>query len=112
MYSNEIESIEQVEQTLQSTSAVLLYFYNDTCAPCMSLRPKVVELLCERFPKMRIHFVNSVNNPETAAHYNSFSNPTLIIFFEGKEHTRMSKYVAIPQLADYIKKPYFLLFED
>lgn len=112
MYSNELQSIQQVEETLAQEAAALLYFYNDNCAPCMSLRPKVVELICDKYPKIKIFFVNSLVNPATAAHFHSFSNPTLILFFEGKEYKRLSKYVGIPQLSEYIRKPYFLLFES
>ena len=109
---NELETIEEVENLLKDLPAVLLYFYNDSCAPCLSLRPKVVELICDRFPKIRIGFVNGARNPSLTAKYNAFSFPTLILFFEGRETFRGSKYIAIPQLAEKINKPYVLLFED
>ena len=112
MNSSELETIEQVEQKVNRLPAVMLYFYNDNCAPCRSLRPKVVELICESYPKLRIFFVNSEKYPEIAANYHSFSNPTLILFFEGKEHRRMSKYVAMPQLSEEIRRPYFMLFDQ
>lgn len=112
MYPNEIENIEQAEVLIKENPALLFYFYNDHCAPCLSLRPKVVELVCDRYPKLKIMFVNSEKYPALAAHFNSFSNPTLIIYFNGKEHRRVSKYVGIPQLSEEIKKPYFLLFDE
>lgn len=112
MYSNEIETIEQAENLIQENSALLFYFYNDHCAPCLSLRPKVVELICDKYPKLKIMFINSEQHPKLAAQFNSFSNPTIIIFFDGKEHRRVSKYVGIPQLSEEIRKPYFLLFDE
>ena len=112
MYPNELETSAQVKQKIGDQPAVLIYFYHDQCAPCQSLRPKVVELVCDSYPKIMIYFINSEKHPDIAAEYNSFSNPTLILFFEGKEHRRMSKYVAIPQLSEEIRKPYFLLFEE
>ncbi len=107
----ELESLEAVEKLIQKFPSALLYFYSNSCAPCLSLRPKVVELVCDQFPKVRIGFVNAEAHPEIAATFNAFSFPTLILFFEGREHYRGSKYVAIPQLADTIRKPYVLLFE-
>jgi thiol-disulfide isomerase/thioredoxin len=112
MYPNELQTAEQVAEKIKELPAVLLYFYSDKCAPCISLRPKVVELVCDVYPRLRIYFINSESNPEIAAAYHSFSNPTLILFFDGKEYRRMNKYVAIPQLSEEIRKPYFLLFEE
>lgn len=112
MYSNEIETIDQAEKLIQKNSAILFYFYSDSCAPCQSLRPKVVELVCDKYPKLKIMFINSEMHPEIAAYYNSFSNPTIVVFFDHKEHRRVSKYVGIPQLSEEIRKPYFLLFDE
>ena len=108
----ELETMEAVEKLIGKLPSVLLYFYSNQCAPCRSLRPKVVELVCDQFPKVRVGFVNAEAHPDIAANYNAFSFPTLILYFEGREHYRGSKYVAIPQLADTIRKPYVLLFED
>jgi len=111
MLNNELNSIEQVETIIDEKSAVLVYFYNDNCAPCLSLRPKVIELVNEDFPKMELTFVNSGINPEIPARYHAFTNPTLIIFFEGREYRRESKYISIPQLAKTIDRPYGMIFE-
>ena len=43
-----------VSQLISEEVGVLLYFYNDDCAPCISLRPKVEELMQKRFPKMKV----------------------------------------------------------
>jgi len=112
MYSNEITTTEKAIQLSSEHTAILLYFYSDNCAPCLSLRPKVAELVNEHYPKLKMHLVNSEKHPEIAARFNSFSNPTLLIFFDGKEYRRLSKYISISQLSDEIKKPYFLLFEE
>lgn len=109
---NECETVEEIEELVNNLPAVLLYFYSDNCAPCLSLRPKVVELVCDRFPRIRIGFVNGEKDRSLTARFNVFAFPTLILFFEGKEYYRGSKYLAIPQLAEKINKPYLLLFED
>ena len=109
---NELETEEQVDALIKDLPAVLLYFYNDNCAPCLSLRPKVVELVCDRFPKVRIGFINGERNPAITAKFGAFAFPTLILYFDGKEHFRGSKYIAMPQLAEKINKPYLLLFEN
>lgn len=102
-------TLEGIRASLATTPAVLLYFYSDNCAPCISLRPKVEELLRTDFPEMMLMLVNSEQHPEITAHFGVFSNPTLLLYFDGHEHQRMSKYVGVAQLKEAIARPYRLL---
>lgn len=111
MYPNEPQSIEEIENQIKNHPAILLYFYSDKCAPCMSLRPKVVELLCNQYPKMKLVFIDSLAHPDIPAKFSAFAMPTLITFFDGKEYNRKSKYMAIPELSESISRPYKMLFE-
>lgn len=108
---NKLISSEQLQSAINENIASMIYFYSDKCAPCVSLRPKVKEMVDEKFPKMLLTYVNSEKYPELAAAYNAFSSPTLVIFFEGKEYKRESKYISIPQLAETISRPYNMIFE-
>lgn len=107
----EINSLEILIKMIDNEDAILVYFYNNNCAPCISLRPKVEELIKSDFPKMKLVFVNSEENMEIPAAYSVFSNPTLVIFLEGKEYRRESKYISIPQLSEAIERPYNMMFE-
>ena len=97
---------------IKENTAVIFYFYSDKCAPCMSLRPKVQELIESDYPEIKLIFIDSENNPEIAASYNVFSNPVIIIYFDGKEYRRESKYISIPQLSKIISRPYGMIFES
>jgi len=110
MPRTKLKTIEQTEELLKKETAVLLYFFSDSCAPCISLRPKVIELVNSSFPKMKLVFINSATNPMVPAHFSVFANPTLLIFFEGKEYNRLSKYVSISQLEEVIERPYSMIF--
>ncbi len=112
MYLSELENIGSVVPVIEKEQALMLYFYSDNCAPCISLRPKVMELVRKEFPKVSLYFVNSEKHPEIAAAYNCFSNPTLILFFDGHEYRRMSKYISISQLAAEIARPYAMMFNE
>jgi len=109
---NELETMEQMEAAVNNEAVLILYFYNDHCAPCISLRPKVIQMVEEGFPKMKLVFVNSEKFPALPAKYNVFANPTIILFFDGREFRRESKYISIPQLAEEIERPYSLIFEE
>lgn len=110
MKDHEPKTLEDFKVLVATEAALMIYFYNDNCAPCISLRPKVLELVKESFPKLKVVFSNSIIQPEISAHYGAFNNPTIVIFFEGKEYKRESKFVSIPQLGASIQRPYELLF--
>jgi len=109
---NEFTTISQLEDHIGNEMASIIYFYNDHCAPCISLRPKVIKLVEEEFPEIKLAFVNSEKFPELPARFNVFSNPTIILFFDGKEYRRESKYISIPQLSAEIERPYQLIFDN
>jgi len=104
-------TIDSLQDEIVNSAAILVYFYSDRCAPCISLRPKVEKLLKEEFPEMKLIFIDSEKQPEIAAHHSVFANPTLLLFFDGHEHQRLSKYVSISQLSEVIDRPYHLLLD-
>lgn len=105
-----ISNLNDLNQIIKKQTAVLVYFYNDDCPPCISLRPKVENLIRSNFPKMKLVWVNSKNQPQIPANYGVFANPTILIFFEGREFKRFSKYVSIGELEQAIERYYNLIF--
>ena len=103
-------SLSDVRSKVDSQPAILVYFKNDNCAPCLVLRPKVKELLNETFPSIEMIVVDTVEQPEFAGEFHVFANPTLLVFFDGKEYIRKSKYVAIPELKGEISRLYDMMF--
>ena len=90
---------------------MLVYFKNDHCGPCLALRPKVQELIESEFPRLKFIVVDSVQQPELNGEFQVFANPTLLVFFDGKEYIRKSKYVSIPELAAEIERLYRMMFQ-
>lgn len=106
-----ITSQSEMNELIQQSPAVLLYYYNDSCAPCVALRPKVQEMTEQHFPLMKHAYINAAELPEIAAHSGVFSSPTIIIYFDGKENFRVSKYISIPELSARIGRYYKLIFD-
>ena len=103
--------LTSIQNEIKANSAVLIYFFSNNCAPCISLRPKIQALISEDYDKIKMILIDSEQHPEITAHYGVFANPTLLLFFEGNEHLRWSKYVSVSQIAEAIDRPYNLLFE-
>lgn len=108
---NEISSLAELQEFSQNEKGLIMYFYSDRCAPCISLRPKVKEMVAEDFAEMKLVFVNSEKQPDIPAHYGVFANPGIIVFFEGREFRRYSKYISINELGGDISRIYRMVFE-
>lgn len=106
-----MEKIKSLKRIIEQQNAVFLYFKNNQCAPCKALRPKVEKLLSDSFPQMDLIIVDSIESPELNNEFQVFANPTLLVFFEGKEYIRKSKYVSIPELETEIARLYKMIFD-
>ena len=100
-----------IQNEIRANSAILIYFFSNNCAPCISLRPKVQALINENYEKIKMILIDSEQHPEITAQFGVFANPSILLFFEGNEHLRWSKYVSISQIEEAIDRPYNLLFE-
>ena len=106
-----INSIEKLDEILKSETSVLLYFNTISCNVGESLEPKVRNLLKTYFPKIGFYTIDLNFSPEIAAKYSAFVEPTILIFFEGKETIRKSRNIGIYELQEAIARPYHLIFE-
>jgi len=102
--------ISDIQRIILEKQAILLYFYNDNCAPCKVLRPKVQELIETEFPEMEFVLINAESYPATAAEYGVFASPTIIAFFEAKEYIREIKNISISELYEKINRIYKMIF--
>jgi len=101
----------EIQNIIQDNEAVLVYFSTNHCAPCVSLRPKVLNLVQTKFPKMKMEFIDAESAPEITGHFSVFASPTILLFFDGKETRRFSKYVSVAELGESIERYYNMIFE-
>ena len=109
--SKTITNISDFEQITTNNIAVLVYFSTQSCNVGEALEPKVKHLLLTNFPKIEFYSVDLNFSPELAAHYNAFVEPTILVFFEGKETIRKSRVIGVSELEQTIKRFYQLIFE-
>lgn len=102
--------INDIQIIIKEKQAILIYFFNDSCAPCKVLRPKVQELVETKFPEMQFLLINAEKFPATAAEYGVFSSPTILVFFESKEYIRESKNISVSELYEKIDRIYAMIF--
>ena len=108
---NTIQSLDHFQQVIKEETAVLIYFSHDQCNVCKVLKPKVKDLLEDKFPKMTMYYSNTVNQSEVAAQNRVFAVPTVLVFFDGRETFRFSRNIGLGELEQSIKRPYSMIFE-
>ena len=106
-----IQSINEFEEILAGQDAVLAYFSTESCSVCHVLKPKLIEMVSDSFPKMKMVFIESDKLPELAAQNRVFTAPTVVVFFAGRETIRKSRAFGVDELRSEIQRPYSLLFE-
>jgi len=104
-------SPNELQDKVANATGIVIYFKNDACGPCLALRPKVQELLETEFPKIEFQIVDTVQEPMLSSAYSVYSNPTILVFFEGKEYIRKSKNISIPVLGQEVERLYNMVFE-
>lgn len=99
-------NIETLKKVIQSRQPVLLYFSGERCSVCKALKPKIETLISSRFKDLQAFEVTIENQPDIAAHFMVFTNPTVVVFFDGKESLRESKNMSITQFEKSLDRLY------
>jgi len=105
-----LNSMAGFTDRLEKEQAFLVYFSHDACQVCKVLKPKVHELMLDRFPAMTMYYVDMNKHPEIAGQNAVFAAPTIIVFANGKEQVRLSRSFGISELENRIGRFYDLLF--
>ena len=105
----EIETFEQFEKAKDDIAA-LFYFSHENCNVCKTLKPKVAELISKNFSQVKLYYVDTIKSADIAGQNRVFTNPVILIYLDGRETYRFSRYFSIEQLYQALAKPYEIIF--
>lgn len=106
-----IQNLDEFDAVVKNNTGVLIYFSTPSCSVGEALEPKVISLLENNFPKIPFYFVDMNASPEISSKNSVFAEPTILVFFEGKETIRNSRHISVKVLSDAIKRIYDMVFE-
>ena len=104
-----MQTLDSINQTLNSNDAVMLYFSAPTCNVCHALKPKLTEAIMSEFTTFVIESIDISETPEIASHFSVFAIPTVLIFFQGRAFLLKSLHISIGDVIDDIRRPYALM---
>ncbi len=107
-----ITSDKELKDFISDNEGVVLYFSTPQCNVCKVLKPKLIELLNDKFPMMKFSYIDCDQHKELAAQNNIFAVPTILFIIKGKEFIRKSRNVSLSQLEEEISRPYSLFFNN
>ena len=92
-----LHSASQLETLKASSDPILLYFSTPNCMVCEIMLPKVLEAL-QDYPYDLID-IDAAEYPEISGQHRVFTAPTLLVFYEGKEVLRESRFIDIDKIS-------------
>lgn len=102
-------SIEEFQSFIGQEEIVVIYYSNDACNVCKTLKPKITELVESKFPACKLVYIDTEKSPVIAGQYRVFAIPTIDIYVLGKEHARFSRNVVMHEFEDALRKPYDII---
>jgi len=106
-----VDTLETYENIIQRHEVVVYYFSSISCGVAEALEPKVRKLLAEKFPKINYYLINLPFSKKICAAHSVYVEPTILIYFNGKETIRKSRNISILDLDKSIARLYEIFFE-
>lgn len=105
----EISTLQEFDEVTKSNVAVTFYMSTPDCNVCKVLKPKLIEFLADKFPKLKFIYVNIADAKELAAQKNVFTVPTVLFYFDGREYIRKARFINFDELESDLERIYSLL---
>lgn len=92
-----LSSLESWTSNLEKYPVSVLYIGSDSCDVCQAMKPKIMEVL-KHYPSILVAEAKINQIPELSGTYLVFTVPTVLIFSQGKEIYRTSRYIDLKEL--------------
>jgi thioredoxin 1 len=90
-------------EVLKSETPVLVDFWATWCPPCKMIAPILEEIATEKNGQIKIAKLDADENPQAVQQFGVMSLPTLILFKNGAEMSRVIGYRTKKQLVQQVE---------
>lgn len=107
-----IETLTELEDLKLSEEALLILFGGKECNVCHAIKPKLIELVTEQFPKMKMVYVDCHVVTDICSQNGVFTLPTLQVFFTGQRFIEEVRSFSVQKVVADMARPYSMVFDD
>ena len=104
-----MQTIENINNTIQENMAVMVYFSAPTCSVCHALKPKLLEALEKNFDAFKVESVDISVEEDIAPYFGVYTIPTVLIFLDSKEFLRKARHMSVDEVIREIERPYNIM---
>jgi len=106
-----IETLDELNTLKQSEEALLILFGGKECNVCHAIKPKLIELVEARYPKMKMVYVDCHVTTDICSQNSVLSLPTLQVFFTGQRFIEEVRTFSLTKVVEDIARPYLMVFD-
>ena len=92
-----LESTAQLDTIKSQPDPVILYFSTPQCGVCHAMLPKLIDALEDK--PTEVIEIDASAYPEVAGQHQVFVAPTVLIYYQGSEILRESRFIDISKIA-------------
>jgi thiol-disulfide isomerase/thioredoxin len=94
--------LDAIRSRISAEPMLFVYVSTPTCSACDALRPKIERLAGDHdLPSL---FVDATIVPGIAGAFSVFTAPSLLLFMDGTEARRWSRFVSIPEVDEALTR--------
>ncbi len=94
---------QEFQQEIKINQKTCVYFTTVDCQVCRVVKPKLKSILKE-YPHISLIEINLMDSPIIASQNMVFAVPTLIIFSNGNEVKRFSRYLDMSDISIFLQR--------
>ena len=106
----DVNTLEELEALKTSEEGLLILFGGKACNVCHSMQPKLVELMNEHYPKVKLVYVDCHVHTQIGSQNDIFSLPTLQVFFTGQRFIEEVRSFSLQKVMQDLQRPYSMVF--
>ncbi len=103
-----IETPDEAISMAKNCTMALLMFSTSSCAVCAGLKPKIEAMLGD-YPCIKAGYVDLDKLRILSGEFSIFTVPTVLVYAEGAEMIRMTRFVSLSDLSSRISRFYGML---
>ncbi len=104
--------MKNLKEIIEENLFCLIYFSNEKCNVCKVLKPKLQNLLENKFPKIKFQTVNIEEKPEVIGQFEIFTIPTVIFFYDKKREFTLNRYMSLFELEKKLERFYNFFYNS